>query len=306
MKQKQMKISAIGMALFLFIVARNRAESLPLTETIYMIPEYDVEILLRDEVYQTGTYSRKDSASLGFGAIDSFSLWIQFDYLSQSAFRVTTSDIGDLFFKGKFYIGDYASNQLHLGFLLNFRFPLGRNAYVNSDWLNLALGKYEVKLGPFARVDILDVVFVHLNLFYTFREGNGEDFWGGFYFDILKKETWEKVFGLNPQEDDTFFSSSRLKNDYISVSMAWNTNYWYPFIPYIEMYGSFRVSRSHIDTGDVPIEAAKYNTLLLSAGVRYFFMQTVYIGIYTVQNPLRISQQDFIQAIYGIELSFQI
>lgn len=306
MDQLRTKISAIPIALILFVAFQGRALSLPLTETIYMIPEYNVEIYLRDEVYDTGKDSRKDTLGLGFGATDNFSLWIQMSYLSQGAFKVTKSDIGDLFIRGKFYIGDYAKNLVHLGFLLDMRFPLAKNAYVSADWRNLALGKYELRLGPFARFDILDVAFIHFNLFYTFREANGEDFWGGFYINILKKETWEKVFGLNPAADNTFLSGNRLKNDYMTVSMAWNTNYIYPFVPYVEFYGSFRVSRASIDTSSVPIEAARHNTFLLGAGLRYFFMEAVYLGIYTVQNPLRLSQKDFIRAIYGIELSVQI
>ena len=43
---KQM-ISAIGIALILFSAAAEKAAALPLTETIYMIPEYSVELLLR-------------------------------------------------------------------------------------------------------------------------------------------------------------------------------------------------------------------------------------------------------------------
>jgi hypothetical protein len=306
MKRMHIKISAITIALIFFLAAWNRGGALPLTETIYMVPEYDVEILLRDEVYQTDRYSRRDSAGLGFGATDNFSLWIQLDYLTQSAFKATRSDIGDLFFKGKFYIGDYVDDQIHLGFLMALRFPLAKNAYVSAQWRNLALGKYELKMGPFARCDIRNVFFIQLNFFYTFREGNNENFFGGFSIDITKKETWEKVFGLNPAASNTFLNVSRIKNDYITASMALNTNYLYPFIPYIEFYGAVRVSRAHIDNGSVPVEAAKYNVFLMSAGVRYFFMQAIYLGVYTVQNPLRLSQKDFIQAIYGIELSFQI
>jgi hypothetical protein len=211
-----------------------------------------------------------------------------------------------MFLKAKFFIGDFADDQIHLGFLMNYRFPIGRNAYSSPDWRNLALGKYEIRLGPFARFDILNFVFVHLNLFYTFREGNGEDFWGGFYFDITKQETWVKVFGLNPTEKNTFLNNDRIKNDYMVASMAWNTNYFYPVVPYIEVYGAFRVDRSHIDTANVPIEGAGCNALLLSAGLRYFFMEALYFGIYTVQNPLQASQKGFIRAIYGMELSLQI
>lgn len=299
-------ISAIGIALFLFLAAADRAAALPLTETIYMVPEYAVELSLRDEVYQTDRCSRKDSVSLGFGATDDFSLWLRFDYLSQSAFRATRSDLGDLFFKGKFFIGDYARNQVHIGFLISLRFPLARNAYNNAEWRNLALGKYELKMGPFFRFDVADVFFIHLNMFYTFREANGENFWGGFYLDITKKETWQKVFGLNPRAKKTFLGVDRIKNDYLSFSMAWNTNYFYPFVPYVEFYGSFRVSKDHFDAAEVPIEAAQYNTFLMSAGLRYFILEALYLGIYTVQNPLRSSQKNFVQAIYGLELSLQI
>ncbi len=98
----------------------------------------------------------------------------------------------------------------------------------------------------------------------------------------------------------------RIKNDYMSFSMAWNTNYFYPVVPYVEFYGSVRVSRVPIETGDVPIEACKYNVFLMSAGFRYFIKEAVYLGIYTVQNPLQATQKDYIQGIYGIELSVQI
>ncbi len=160
--------------------------------------------------------------------------------------------------------------------------------------------------GPFARFDIVDILFLHVNLFYTFREGRAEDFFGGFYLDITEKETWKKVFGLNPKEKDTFLGANRLKNDYITAALAINTGRLYPLVPYVEFCGAVRVSRSHIDTGDVPIEAARYNSFLMSAGLRYFFREAIYLGVYTVQNPIRVSQKGFIQAIYGLELSFQL
>lgn len=306
MKLMNQNISAIGIALMLFLAFAHRTEALPLTETIYMIPEYCVEILLKDEVYQTDRWARKDSAGLGFGATDNLSIWLQMDYISQKAFHATKSDLGDLFIKGKFYFGDFAKNQVHLGFLINLRFPLAPNVYNNTEWRNLAMGKYELKMGFFSRFDIIDVFFIHLNFFYTFREANREDFWSGFYFDITKEETWKKVFGLNAKQKGTFLNIERIKNDYLTVSMAWNTNQLYPFVPYIEFYGAFRVKSCKFDASDVPIEAAQYNAFLMSAGLRYFFLQAVYLGIYTVQNPLRASQKNFIQAIYGIELSAQI
>ncbi len=301
-----LKISAIGIALIVFMAFPIPSSSLPLTETIYVVPEYEVEIYLRDEVCDTGKYSRKDSLGIGFGATDYFSLWVQFDLLSRSAFNPKKADIGDIFLKAKLFFGDYVRNQIHWGCLVNVRFPSGKNAYSGSDWRNLALGKYELRLGPFFRFDILKIAFVHLNLFYTFREANGEDFWGGFYINIFKEETWKKAFGFNPTEKGTFLNVSRLKNDYAVVSMAWNTNAFYPFIPYIEAYASFRTMKGRIDTQGVPIEAAKYNMLLVSAGLRYFFMDAIYIGVYSVQNPFRKQQPGALQARYGLELSLQL
>src|SRR5271157_4506806 len=167
--------SAIGIALLVCLAFSIPSLSLPLTETVYMIPEHEVEVFFHDEVCDTGKYSRKDSMGLGFGATDYFSLWVKFDLLSQSAFNAKKADIGDMFLKAKFFFGDYVQNQVHMGFLFNVRFPSGKNAYAGSDWRNLALGKYELKLGPFCRFDILKAIFVHLNFFYTFREASGED-----------------------------------------------------------------------------------------------------------------------------------
>jgi hypothetical protein len=306
MMQSISKRSAIGIALLAFIAFAIPAQSLPLTETIYMIPENEVEVFFRDEVCDTGKYNRKDSMGLGFGATDYFSLWVQFDLLSQNAFDAKKADIGDILLKARFFFGDYIHNQIHLGFLSNVRFPSGKNAYAGSDWRNLALGKYELKVGPFCRFDILKTVFVHLNLFYTFREANGEDFWGGFYINIFKEDTWKKAFGFNPAEKGTFLNVNRLKNDFAAASMAWNTNVLYPFIPFIEIYASFRTMKGKIDTQSVPIEAAKYNVFLLSAGLRYFIMNAIYLGIYSVQNPFRKQQPGVLQARYGIEISLQL
>ena len=306
MKRTNPKIGAICVALIFFIGIPSASHALPLAETIFMIPEYDVELTFRDEVCQAGRLYRKDAAGLGFGAADFLSVWLQFEYLSQSAFRVRTAELGDMFLKAKFYIGDYARDQVHIAFLMKVRFPLGKNAYASDEWLNMALGKYEFKLGPVFRFDLFDVLFMHVNIFYTFKEGSSEDFWGGFYLDITKQETWEKAFGFNPKASKTFFNVNRLKNDYASLALAWNTGKLYPVVPYFEIYGSLRVSRGKIDGGGLPIEAAKYNVLLMAGGVRYFIKEAIYLGIYTVQNPLWKIQPRFIRSIYGIELSLQL
>ena len=95
-----------------------------------MVPEYDVEILLRDEVYQTDRYSRRDSAGLGFGATDNFSLWIQLDYLTQRPLKRPNRISATCFSRGNSISAITSDDQIHLGFLMALRFPLAKNAYV--------------------------------------------------------------------------------------------------------------------------------------------------------------------------------
>lgn len=305
MTRVDLPVSVIATALTLSLFV-SECEALPLAETIYMIPPSCAEVRLRDEVWQTDRWSRKDSAIVGFGAADCFSMWLQFDYLSQGPFRVKRSEIGDFHCKAKFYIGDFFNDDLHCGLLASVRFPLGSEVTSGGRWRNLAMGRYELRLGPFARADILNLVFMDVNIFYTFREGKGEDFWGGFYLDMTKKETWDKCFGFNPKADNTFFNAKRLKNDYLTLSAAWDTGYWYPVIPFIEVYSSIRVAKGKGDTADLSIEGGMRTIFLMAAGVRYFVREALFLGFYTIQNPFRARQKEYISSVYGIELSFQM
>ena len=292
------------MALFFSLLAAGAHASLPLTETIYIIPENEVELSLREQVVDVERYYRRDRIGAGLGILPSVSLWIEFTYCTQDVIPGGKSEIGDLFLTSKFYIGDYWASRLHSCFLLRIRIPTGQSAYSSEEWRNLSLGKNEMTIGPIFQLDFLDPLFIHFNLLYTFREGEGEDFYGGFYLNIFKGETWQKLFGLNPWGEDTFLETGRLINDYISLSIAVNTDIIYPVVPFFECYTSFRVSGSAGSLDDLPIEALGINpVLLLSAGARYFFTESVYGGMYCIVNPLW--QKDFIKIIYGMELSFQ-
>ncbi|MBN1532490.1 MAG: hypothetical protein JXA20_07500 [Spirochaetes bacterium] len=297
-------ISAMAMALFLSLPSGIALASMPLTETIHMIPENEVELNLQEQFIQLDDYYRRDRLAAGIGVLPSISLWFEFNLLTSGIVPPGGSEVGDLFVKLKFFIGDYLASRLHAAFLARFRIPTGRNAYASGSWRNLALGKNELSLGGCFRLDFLDPLYVHLNTLYTFREGDAEDFYGGFYLNIFEKETWSKVFGLNWTQDGTFLQSKRLLNDYLSFSLAINSDGLYPVIPFIECYTSIRLSRSSGSLDSISIEALGINpTLLLSAGARYFFTEGIYAGLYVVVNPLW--QKGFIRMIYGIELSFQ-
>ncbi len=304
MKSLITRKSAITIALFLLFIAKTSLMGLPLTETIYSPREGAVEIFFRAEVHRVDSYYQKEIFGIGLGVLYNFSFFVRFEYVHKGFFTFKENEIGDLFLKGKFHIGDFAGNSIHPGFLLEFRFPTGKNAYSNTEWRNLALGLNEIRLGPYCRFDVVEALFFHFNLFYTFREGQGEDFYGGFYLNIFDGETWKRVFGLNPNYDDTFLSNKRLRNDYFSVSLAINTNVLYPVVPFIEAYGSFRPSKSRIDTSNVRVEAAGVNpVLLVSGGIRFFINRSTFIGLHGVYNPFQ--HAGFTKEIYGIEFSIQ-
>lgn len=292
------------MALFLSLFTADAEASLPLTETIHLIPENAVELYLQEQVVQVERYYRRDRIGAGLGLLSWMSLWFEFTYCTEDVIPTRRSGIGDLFLKSKFDAGTYFDGRLHACFLMRFRIPTGENAYTTETWRNLSLGKNEITLGPLLRFDFLDPLYIHVNVLYTFREGEGENYYGGFYINIFEGETWSKLFGLNPWEDDTFLESGRLVNDYLSFSLGLNTDVLYPVIPFFDSYASIRLSRTMGDLDEVPIEALGINPVfLLSAGVRYFFSEDIYTGFYCIVNPLW--QKDFIKIIYGLELSMQ-
>jgi hypothetical protein len=278
---------------------------LPLAETIYLVPEYRVELFWKEESINIDKIFRKDTLGLGLGVPSRLGVWIQFEYLNRGLINFKRSDIGDFFVKSKYHIGDYFFDTLHVGYCFNIRFPLGKDAYSSGAWRNLAFGKNEIKTGLYSQIDIYNAFFVHLNLMYNFREGNAEDFWGGFYLDITKNETWEKAFGLNPYAEKTFLAARRLRNDYMGICSALSTSALYPFVPFVESYLSFRLYQKGNDTASLPIEAGKVNPVIfLSAGLRYFIKYGIYLGVYTIQNPRRESH--FTGSVYGLELSLQL
>jgi hypothetical protein len=292
------------MALIFFYSAEKSEASLPLTETIYSLLEDEIEFGLKQEVIQTEKFYRTDVVGLGFGILANLSAWMRFQYMHDGILKSKKGDVGDFQVKLKYYIGDYMGDSIHAGFLFFFRFPSGRNAYVSQEWRNLALGKNEFRLGPYFQFDLPWSVFLHLNSFFTFREGKSENFYGGFYINIFEKETWVKAFGFNPNKEGTFFNRKRLGNDYFTFSLAVNTDRLLPFVPFAEVYGSVRPGKCDSDTNALRIEAAGVNpVLLLSGGIRYFFSRFTYLGLYGVFNPFM--QEKFLRGIYGIEFSMQ-
>ena len=298
------KRSAILLALFFCLFSIEAFASLPLTETIYTLPPGKIEFRLFEEFYQLNRYYLKENIEFGVGIMPDFSAWITLQFvhgdLKSGSIK---NEVGDLFVKLWYYIGNFCHEVLHVGIFMEFRFPLGKNAYLDSQWRNVIFGNNELTIGSVFQFDIINAIFLHFNFNYTFQEGKNEDFWGGFYLNPIEKSTWVKLFGFNPAEKGTFLNKNRLKNDYFTLSLAIDTNQIYPFIPYIEFYTSFRPYRGKIQSSHMEIEAAGIDVFLISAGIRYFFIKKIFLGIYTIHNPLQNIQKDYVKGIYGLDFS---
>lgn len=290
------------MALILFLFSTGLKGSLPLTETINTIPEGRIEFTLLEEFPRLNECYRMETYMLGIGIQPYLSIWYSFNYLHKGFPESDKNAMGDSFFRVWIYSGDYFKGLLHTGFMILFRIPTGSDAYVDDTWRNLSFGNNELKTGPVVQLDIKESVFLHINLFYIFRQGS-DGFYNGFYIDPFEKETYTKLFGLNFQSEDTFFAKERLKNDYFNVSFAVNTDIVYPVIIYIEFFHSRRIYNKDYKEKDLPIEGAGINPLLLSAGSRYFFTNNMFFGFYYVINPLR--EKNYIKDIIGFDFSLQ-
>jgi len=301
LKKLKNKISALTALILLCLSTESRA-ALNLTETIYTIPEGELSASFHEEAIRLDDNYRKENWSLGIGVLPYLSVWYSFDYLHKGIIDSGGSTLGDSFLKIWLYLGDYKS--IHTGLLLNFRLPTGPDAYSNSTWRNLSFGNNELKIGPVSKIDISKSIFLHMNIFYVFRQEEGEDFYNGFHFNILKKETYTNVFGLNFKSEDAFLSTGRLKNDYIICSMAFNTDIIYPLIPYVEFYASHNVYKNNSgENAKIQIEGAGINPVLTAAGGRYFFSESAYAGLYYIYNPRR--EKKFIKDIFGFDFSLQ-
>jgi hypothetical protein len=302
-KDEVLGISASIRALILCLLIPSIASgSLPLTETINTIPEGEVELIFRAEYLKKDISDyRRESYGLGLGILPQLSMWYSLHYIHQEAIKSQKNELGDTFLRIWYYIDDYFNDTLHLGFLTIFRLPTGKNAYEEEEWQNISFGNNELKVGPVFQLDLARVFF-HINTLYVFREGEGEKFYDGIYINPLKKETYQKVFGLNFKSGDTFLEEERLKNDYIIISLAVNTDILYPVIPYFGFYYSSRLSRD-ANTQNIPIEGAGVNPVLVSLGLRYFFSESLYAGFYSIISLIR--ESNYVNEIYGFDFSLQ-
>ena len=293
----KIKISAF---IALFFVLAAPALSFQLTESVYSIPENAVELFTKAELHDRGdSYFNRERFGFSFGLFSRFSLSISFDYIQMGAFKGNENTLGDSSLRLYYYIGDFFNEKFQCGLSFELNLPTGPDVYYNEQWSSLALGRHSMSPAFICSVRYFENIFMHFSAKFTFREGLNDNFYGGFNFDMTQSSAYKSLFGLNPFSKEAFLSGERLKDDFITLSGAVNTDLLYPFMPYADFKWSFRPYRGKIATEEIPIEGAKLNPLLIGTGCRYFFSRETYLGIFLVVNPF--PSESYTQMICGIE-----
>lgn len=293
--------AAVALVLFYMLPIPGHA-SLPLTETIGTLPEGKTELIAGERIYTHGSGFRQETLGFSFGILPALTISFYFQYLHRGILEPRESEIGDSFLRLWLFIGDYWDDTLHVGLMGLMRLPTGVNAYRSETWRPLAFGNNELRIGPVVQKD-LDRVYLHFNVFYVFRERDGEGLYDTLYLNPLDQNTYEKLFGLNFTAEKTFLEPARLRNDYCVVALGVNTEYFYPFIPFTEVYTSFRLNGGTIREDELPVEGGGVFPVMLSAGGRYFFTRAAYGGLYCIINLVRI--RGFQEETFGMDLGIQ-
>jgi hypothetical protein len=271
------------MVLFCF----TELNSLPLTRSSYTLPEDKIDMSLKSEFIYTGKNSRKDIYDLNIGVTGDSSVGFNFS-LIHCDFRDTGLGVSDdILFNFWHFTGDYLGRFLSSGISVVVRVPTGQDAYLDDRYRNLSFGNHEIKFSPVITIRPGLAEYIILNLSYSFREGMDEDFYGGLRINPAKKRTYASFFGLNPFYKGSFLEKKRLENDFVSISGAVLTSRFYPFALFSEIYFSSGVCKTDERRGSLNIEGSGVRPLLLSAGGKYFFNESIYIQIWGAADLLK-------------------
>ncbi len=292
------KISIILMVLIFFPF---KVWALPLTKTFYAADENLLDMSLYQELVNGHDLFRKDIFSMEIGFHGGVSADVRFELLHDPGLPGSGNRWGDTFAGFSIPAGRYFDKRLALFYYNRFRIPTGEDPYEQPEWRNISLGRHELLTGPGASMKIHSNLLLSANLFYIFREDRNESMYGDLNFKLTEKEAWKNIFGLNPFVGDSFFHSSKLRNDYISSSASLIYSDYYPYIFFSGIYYSHRPGGGG---GGLPIEGDGVNPLLVTAGIKYFPGSTVFIQGSCTLHPLRT--RGYIKEIwsFGVNIFF--
>jgi len=291
------------MTLLLFLIPIS-ASSLPLTETLYIIPDEEINVQLQQHFYHNNSsINRMDTFVLGFGLFSDLSLWISFDVIHGGPWFHDNDRVGDTSFYIKWAIGDFFKDTLHIGYFLKFKIPTGSNQYTIADWRNMSAGINQITTGVLVKYDLRHFFF-HFNLFYVFQEEAGKNFYNGFHFNPLDQNFYTNIIGFNLFSENAFLYYENLKNDYVEISLAINTDYLYPFIPFVELKWSVRLYRGLVDATGIAVKGGDADPLELSFGANFFILPELRLGAYGVFTLIPVDGYTDIKWGFDVSLQF--
>lgn len=295
-RKSLIKISTSIVVLIFFAV---RALPLPLTKTLYIVPSDKLDVSVSGDYIFADKQFTRESFTAGTGLWNGVSLTGRFDALGDGVAGFDSS--GDAFLDFIMYIDTLSQNRIRTAYYCSIRFPTGPDAYSSDEFRNVALGKSELKTGPVLAFEYSENLTFFANLFYVFRQGASEGFYGGFKVNPGDSDSYKSCFGLNPLNSGAFLYYKKLKNDYIPLSVAGVYSGLSPFILFAEVYYSRKVCNNSDSLEGIPIEGDRINPLFISSGLKFFLSDSFFIQGYGLINPFM--NKDFIKWQMGFLFS---
>ncbi len=269
----------INSTIFLVLFCLSGAFSLPLTRTVYTLPEEKIDLAFNQELIYIKNMNRVDNFVFNIGLPMDTSFGFDFSVIHYDYKEAGGGVPGDILFNIWHFIGDYYGGAVSSGLSIVVRIPTGPDAYVDERIRNLSYGHSELKFSPVLFFSLSQYENLSFNLSYTFREGRGEDIYSTLKLNPFNSESYKSVFGLNPYSKDSFLEGEKLKNDYASISMGFITSRLYPWIFFSEIYYSSGFYNKNCGAESINIEGDGVNPLLLSMGIKYFFSGSFFIQL---------------------------
>jgi len=277
-------ISTIFLVLILF---SGELLSLPLSRTCYTLSEESLELALSSEFITAEQTRRMDRLSLNAGITDTTTTGAEI-FLLNAAVYGGEQESGDILLNFWHYTGRYLRERLDTGFQVDIRIPSGPDPEKDPEWQHLSEGKSELKAGAVLSYRLYDREICSLNLSYIFRQGDNEDFYGGFRYNPAESETYKSVLGLNPFSRDSFLSTDRMADDYVTAAISLMSLRPAGFVVFSELYAVFYNSGSD-DTEVYPADDKYYfssdTEFLISAGCKYIVTDSTFFHIFGALNP---------------------
>lgn len=275
------KISTILLVLILF---SGPVFALPLSRTCYTVAEDAGDLYLGEEVVADIYAHRRDMISYNIGLTHATTLGLSWSMLNYKLYG-GESQPGDAVIDLWHYTGRYLYERLDTGINLSYRIPFGPDPGIDKKWKNLSVGRSELKITPVFSIRVTENELFSINLGYVFRESRDENLYDGLNGNLKDKNAYASLFGLNPFDKDSFLSSEKLSDDYITAACSIVETRFYPVILYSELYYAFTDFKDDAGVPYTGVEGEGGSLAKISAGGKYFIRESVFCSIYGIFNP---------------------